>query len=75
MADHEVTVGNIGTVYFGENHDLAMAKFNDYCELSRDNYGRVGGEPVCWMIDGVIHDEILGTLEEDCADPDTDSED
>jgi len=46
MYRYEVIVGNIGTVYRGNNHKKAVAIYREYAEQSRIGYGRAAGETV-----------------------------
>ena len=54
---YEVTVGNIGTVYRGENEELAEENYQDYVELAELGSGRASGEPVTFFVDGEIQKE------------------
>ena len=42
----EVIVGNIGTVYCGDDRLIATEEFRQYKALSQAQYGRCSGEPV-----------------------------
>lgn len=46
MAKFTVVVGNIGTVYIGNNYMVACSKFQHYKKLSHAGNGRAGGERV-----------------------------
>lgn len=59
---HEIVVGNIGTVYSGNNRSVAMAKWNTYREQSREDSGRASGESVTWLKNGEIWREFIGSL-------------
>lgn len=59
MNKFEVIVGNIGSVYGGNNYMQAMAKFSMYVKQSKDGYGRGGNEPVTLMRNGEIRCEYL----------------
>lgn len=48
----EVIVGNIGSVYRGDNHKEAVATFREYKKQSQSNSGRASGEAVTLMEDG-----------------------
>jgi hypothetical protein len=50
----EVVVGNVGTVYSGDNKEEAERKFDAYMNLSMSGYGRVAYETVTLMQDGEI---------------------
>jgi hypothetical protein len=60
-----VVVGNIGKVYEGPDHEAAKRDFDEYVQLSKDNYGRVGGEDVILFEDCDIIEEFTGSLN-DC---------
>lgn len=64
MEKFRVIVGNIGTVYAGNNYMQAMAKFSSYAKDSRNNYGRAAGEGVVLLHDGEIKREHIGNLGE-----------
>ncbi len=49
---YSVVVGNVGTVYDGANNREAQTHFSDYVKLSKENYGRVGNEPVYLFMNG-----------------------
>ncbi len=59
----EVVVGNIGTVYSGNNFMQASAKYSSYLKDSESGYGRAAGENVTLLHDGEIRMEHVGTLE------------
>lgn len=46
-----VVVGNIGTVYKGDEYGARQA-YSDYVAASADGYGRAAGEPVYLTCDG-----------------------
>lgn len=58
----QVIVGNVGTVYDGEDHIVAALHFNVYVEKSKGQTGRAAGEDVTLMRDGEIEDEYVGWL-------------
>ena len=58
MDKHEIIVGNIGTVYSGNDESQATAKWNSYVLASREPQGRASGETVTWLEDGEIRCEI-----------------
>jgi RNA-splicing ligase RtcB len=62
MAKFEVVVGNIGTVYSGNNFMQAQTKYSTYVKQSHDEYGRAAGEPVTLFHNGDIRSEYAGTL-------------
>lgn len=49
MANYQVIVGNIGTVYSGNDSMEANRIFDLYKQLSIDGYGRAAFEPVTLM--------------------------
>ncbi len=57
---YEVTVGNIGTVYSGEDEVLARNTYEAYVGASRDRVGRAAGEPVTLTCDGEVAREFAG---------------
>ena len=64
MSKYSVFVGNIGQVYDGDDLDEANEAFDEYVELSQDNYGRVAGEPVTMTCDEGSMREYYGTQSE-----------
>jgi hypothetical protein len=52
MAKYEVIVGNIGTVYSGDDETEAHKTYDEYREQSQEGYGRAVGEPVTLLEDG-----------------------
>ena len=48
----QVVVGNIGTVYTGNNRKEAVADFVAYAALSRRGIGRAGNESVALLKNG-----------------------
>ena len=61
----ELVVGNIGTVYSGNNIMVAEQKFFSYVKDSKANYGRAAGEPVVLFHRGQIRREYQGTNPQD----------
>jgi hypothetical protein len=51
---YEVIVGNIGTVYSGDNLEHATAIFDSYVAQSRSTFGRAAGESVTLLQDDDI---------------------
>lgn len=67
MDHYELIVGNIGTVWSGNDQTEAQQLFNDYAQMSSDGYGRAAGEPVTLLKNGVILLDFLPTqTEETC---------
>jgi hypothetical protein len=62
MNDNQVIVGNIGTVYDGDDETEANRLFSEYREQSKSGHGRAAGEDVTWMRLGEVHMEFTGTL-------------
>lgn len=62
MYKYQVVVGNIGTVYDGDNKKKAYTLFKEYCSLSKDNYGRAAGEDVALFEDGHLEEDFLGSI-------------
>jgi RNA-splicing ligase RtcB len=52
---YEVIVGNIGTVYSGNDGDEAQRIHDVYVEQSQGGYGRASGETVTIMRNGDIY--------------------
>jgi hypothetical protein len=71
MSDkYQVIVGNVGTVYSGNNRKTAVRTFEGYLQNSKASVGRVAGEPVTLWCDGEIEREHEG--EADREDPEGD---
>lgn len=56
---YEVIVGNIGTVYSGDNRNKAEKDYKDYVAQSKGGKGRAGGEDVILLIDGEPEKEYI----------------
>jgi hypothetical protein len=67
--EHQVIVGNLGTVYQGTNGSLAGQTYREYVNLSNQAHGRCSGESVTWLRGGNIHMEFIGDMdrEEICS--------
>jgi hypothetical protein len=52
IKEFEVTVGNIGQVYYGQDEDTARRVYDEYVAASEANVGRAGGETVTFWKDG-----------------------
>ena len=59
---YEVIIGNIGTVYDGEDKVEALKHYTEYVEQSKSGHGRAGHEPVTLMLNGEISQEHYGDL-------------
>ena len=66
-AKFEVVVGNIGTVYSGNNFMVASSKYSAYVENSKSGKGRAGGEAVTMFHNGEIRYEHAGETEWDAS--------
>lgn len=56
----EVVVGNVGTVYRGDDFGEAVGTYSEYRELSQIGYGSVSGESVALFEGGDILYITLG---------------
>lgn len=61
--NHEIVVGNIGSVYAGTSRVKATHAFHTYVDHSKTGYGRAAGENVVWLIDGEIAREYIGNID------------
>lgn len=59
---YEVIVGNIGSVFRGNQSKEAGQAFREYKEQSKTNYGRAAGEDVIMMINGHPSKEFIGSI-------------
>lgn len=57
---YEVIVGNIGSVYSGDDYSEACRIYGEYCHLSSEGYGRADGESVFLLEDGEPAEEFVG---------------
>jgi hypothetical protein len=64
MPKFEVVVGNIGTVYSGNNYMQAQCEYTAYVKISRKGKGRAAGEPVTLFHNGEIRSEYAGNHED-----------
>ena len=62
MDKFQVIVGNVGTVYSGNNYMVAMSEFSAYVKISKSNSSRCAGEPVTLMHNGEPKREYAGTV-------------
>lgn len=60
----EVNVGNVGTVYVGDDEVLARRKYGLYVQLSSDGEGRAAHEPVTLLVDGEPIAEHIPTTQD-----------
>lgn len=63
MKTFQVIVGNIGTVYQGDDEFEAGRIYNEYVEQSNSPFGRASNEAVCIMMDGDIIQEHFPVYE------------
>lgn len=52
MAKYQVVVGNVGTIYDGDNPIMARTEYGIMKEASKTPFGRASGEPVTLFCDG-----------------------
>lgn len=57
MANFEIVVSNIGTVYTGNDFNCATFEFQEWIAASKSGMGRVAGESVTLFSDGEILQE------------------
>lgn len=60
MATYEVWVGNVGRVRSGTSKRACMRAYAEYVLLSKQGYGRAGGESVTLMKDDEPIKEFQG---------------
>lgn len=67
MAKYQVVVGNVGTIYDGDNPIMARTEYGVMKQASKAPYGRASGEPVTLFCDGeILHGfDYPGTNQED----------
>ena len=66
MPNHEVIVGNVGSVYYGKSRIKALATYKSYVESSKEHVGaRCHGEDVTLLVDGEIEAEHTGHLRQE----------
>lgn len=58
----QVVVGNIGTVYDGNNFMQAQSKYSSYVKLAKAPHGRASGENVTFFHNDEIRAEYIGRL-------------
>ena len=54
LMNYKVVVGNIGTVYDGNDEPRALETFEEYRDQSKSGYGRAAAEQVTLLEDGEI---------------------
>lgn len=65
---NEIVCGNIGSVYLGNDAEIAQEKYDEYVNQSKTNYGRAAGEDVYWIKNGEIYKEFVGSLAQSMQD-------
>lgn len=66
MPNHEVIVGNVGSVYYGKSRIKALAIYESFVQSSEEQVGaRCHGEVVIMLIDGEIKLEHGGHLRQE----------
>jgi hypothetical protein len=61
MSFYEVIVGNVGSVYYGNNRAEALNTYRSYVRSSKEHSGaRCYGEDVILLVDGEIKQEHTG---------------
>ena len=68
MSEFEVTVGNIGSVYAGNQLKPALEAYAGYKDQSKTGYGRAAGEQVVLWKYGEPWREHEGTQQEEESD-------
>ena len=56
----QVIVGNLGTVYDGNDRAEAMRDYNESVKIFKQSASRVTGEPVTLMVNGEPEEEYEG---------------
>lgn len=65
MSQYVVIVGNVGTVYSGEDSQKASEIFAEYVEQSKSDCGHAGGEDVSLLHNDDIIQEYMGGNSQD----------
>jgi hypothetical protein len=65
---YQVIVGNIGTVYDDDDDQEALSIYIEYVKMSKDGYGRAGGEDVTLFEFGEPIEEHFGDIEDSDVD-------
>lgn len=61
---YHVYVGNIGTVYIGNDCEIAHSWFASYRDGSERGIGRMAGESVVLFLDDMPELEYIGSIEQ-----------
>jgi hypothetical protein len=64
MDTFQVVVGNLGTVYSGDNREEAVERYFAYCDQADLPWGRASGEPVTLLSYGDVEWEKAGKSDE-----------
>lgn len=64
MSKYQIIVGNIGTVYSGENEKESLKIFREYVSQSLHGFAYAGNEDVVILCDGEILKEFYGNKPE-----------
>jgi len=59
--DYTVVVGNIGTIYSGNNRRIATRIWEQYRTASIYGWGKASGEFVVLMVNGEVERDYAGT--------------
>ena len=65
MDTFQVVVGNLGTVYCGDNREEAVERYFAYCDQAGLPFGRASGESVTLLSYGEVEWEKAGKNDED----------
>jgi hypothetical protein len=68
LRHHMVVVGNIGTVVDSKErgaYTVARKAFEEYRQMSKDDYGRAAGEDVTWFMEGEPYYTYYGKRSQD----------
>ena len=63
MSQYKVIVGNVGTVYDGDNKQEAYKHYSEYVYLSKYDTGMAVGESVTIMDGGEVENEFTGLVD------------
>jgi hypothetical protein len=58
MSKYQIVVGNLGTVYSGNDISIAYADWRAYCDMVELPHGRSSGESVALFINDEIEQEF-----------------
>jgi len=63
MSQYQVIVGNVGTVYDGDDKQKACDDYLEYVHISKYGTGRAAGETVTMMVDDEPENEFIGLVD------------